>query len=616
MRWNQSTRLEFKNMMKKHATLSLIIFAAVCLGLNSQEPSPTILPVDQIKTGMTGKGRTVFQGTTIDEFDVEILGVLRNFQPDRDLIIARLEGEILEKAGVIDGMSGSPVYVDGKLVGAVSYSIATFAKEAISGITPIGEMLKIEEKMLPRSSFSPPIPVKKYLSLDEIFELNKDFFRVNSPQAVEGRTLTPLSIPLVFSGFSSQVFEKAKPYFTKIGFLPLIAGPSGQSPDKITIFDIRLSAGDPVSVQLITGDMDMSAVGTVTHVDGDKVLAFGHPLYNLGSVDYVMSKAKVMAVVPSLERSFKLTATDIPVGRFSQDRNSGVLGELGKDPRLIPFTIQLLNGSSDREIKVNIVDDKILTPALVNLVVANALYVEERAIGDLSLDFRGTVFLENGQNIPLEDFFSGQNDTSASSLSNLLASVVYFLSNNEFRDLAIHKIDLAIRSYEEVRVAYLEKVWVDKYDVSPGERIQIKLYTRNYRGQSMLQEGLSVAAPHLPSGSEFQLIVADSESLRQIELGQYRTQAFMPRNLNQLIRLLGNLRKNNRIYFKIIGPKPGLFLKGEEMPNLPPTLKSMFSSSRAASSIPTELKTSTLGQYQIPVPFVFQGLAVIPIKIK
>jgi hypothetical protein len=603
-------------MMKKYIALSLIVFISVCFGLSGQESSLPILPVDQVKTGMIGKGKTVFLGSTIDEFEVEILGVLYNYQPNRDMIVARLQGEILEKAGVIQGMSGSPVYVGGRLVGAVAYNVATFAKEAIAGITPIGEMLQIEERTLSRSSFSTPIPVKKYLSLDEIFELNKDFFRVISPSAAQGQSLTPLSIPLVFSGFSSHVFEKAKPYFTQIGFSPLIAGPSGQTLDKVTLPDIRLRAGDPVSVQLITGDMDMSAVGTVTHVDGDKVLAFGHPLYNLGAVDYVMAKAKVLAVIPSLQTSFKMATTDIPVGRFSQDRNSGVFGELGKNPRLIPFNIRLLNDTSDREIKVNIVDDKILTPALVNMVVANAMYVEERAIGDLSLDFRGTVFLDNGMSIPLEDFFSGNYDMSAANLSNLVASVVYYLSNNGFRDLAIHKIDLAIRSYEEMRMATLEKVWVDKYDVSPGERIQVKLYTRNYRGQTMLQEGLFLTAPHLPSGTEFQLIIADSVSLQQIELGQYRTQAFMPRSLDQLIRLLGNLRKNNRIYLKVIGPKPGLFLQGEEMPNLPPTMKSMFSSSRAASSAPTELKTSTLGQYQIPVPFVFQGLAVIPIKIK
>ena len=603
-------------MIRKKIPLGLLIFAIFCTGLRGVQSSSPTLAVDQVKTGMKGKGRTVFLGNTIEEFDVEILGVLHNFQPNRDMILARLEGEVLEKAGVIQGMSGSPVYIDGKLVGAVAYSIATFAKEALSGITPIGEMLQIEERMLPKTSFSTRIPVKKYLSLDEIFDLNKEFLRGKTANSVQGQTLTPLSIPLVFSGFSPQVFEKAKSHFSRIGFSPLFTGPSGQTLDQVTFQDIRLRAGDPVSVQLITGDMDMSAVGTVTHVEGDKVLAFGHPLYNLGAVDYVMSKAKVLAVVPSLETSFKLAVSDIQVGRFLQDRNSGVFGELGKSPRLIPVNIQMLNDSGDTEINVKIVDDKILTPALVNLVVANTLYMEERAIGDLSLDFKGTIFLDNGMSIPLEDFFSGNYDSSAANLSNLVASVVFFLSNNEFTNLAIHKIDLAIRAYEDVRMAFLEKVWVDKYDVSPGERIQIKLYTRNFRGQSVLQEGLSLTAPHLPSGSEFKLIVADSLSLRQVEIGQYRSQSFMPRSLSQLIRLLSNLRKNNRIYFKIIGSKPGLFLRGEEMSNLPPTMKSMFSSSRAASSAPTELKTSTLGQYQIPVPFVFQGLAVIPIKIK
>jgi hypothetical protein len=602
--------------MRKIITLSSVFFAVVCICLFGQESSFPVLSVDQIETGMVGKGKTVFKGNTIEEFDVEILGVLHNFQPNRDLILARLQGEILERAGVVRGMSGSPIYIDGKLIGAVSYSIGSFAKEAYTGITPIAEMLQIEERISPKSSFSTPIPVKKYLSLEEIFDLNKDFFMANSSSSVHGQTLTPLNIPLIFSGFSSRVFEKAKPYFSRIGFSPLIAAPSGQAVERVALTDIRLRAGDPVSVQLITGDMDMSAVGTVTHVEGDKVLAFGHPLYNLGAVDYVMSKAQVLTVIPSLQTSFKLATSDIQVGRFSQDRNSGVFGELGKSPRLIPVSVRLLNDTDDREVKVNIVDDKILTAALVNLVVANILSMEERAMGDLSLDFRGVVFLDNGMSIPMEDFFSGNSDTSLANLSNLVASVVYYLSNNEFRNLAIHKIDLAVRAYEDVRVAYLEKVWLDKYDVSPGERIQVELYTRNYRGQTVLQKGLSLTAPHLPSGSEFNLIVADSLSLRQVELGQYRSQAFMPRSLDQLIRLLSNLRKNNRIYFKITGSKPGLFLQGEEMPNLPPSMKAMFSSPRAASSVPTELETSTLGQYQIPVPFVFQGLAVIPIKIK
>ncbi len=603
-------------MMKKKIALSIFILVACFSFLRGAQMAAQILPVDQIKAGMKGKGRTVFSGNKIEEFNVEILGILRNWQPKKDLILARLDGGPLERTGVMEGMSGSPVYIDGKLIGAISYSIAAFSKDALSGITPIEEMLKIEERELPKFSFSTSIPVKKHMTLDDLFEIQKEYFNANSASVVQGQTLTPLSIPLVFSGFSPKVLEKAAPFFTRIGFAPISAGLSGQALNKVSYQDLRLRGGDAVGAQLISGDMEMTAVGTVTYVEGDKVLAFGHPLYNLGGVDFIMTKAKVLTVVPSLQTSSKLAVTDIPVGRFTQDRNAGIFGELGKSPKLIPINIRLLNDQNEKTYTVNVVEDKILTPSLVNVVINNILYAEERAIGDLSLDFRGTVFLENGMNIRLEDLFSGNYDSSATNLSSLVASIVFYLTSNEFRDLSIHRIDLTIRAYEGVKIAFLDKVMLDKYDVSPGERIQIKIYTRNFRGEGALQDGISFQAPNLPSGSEFYLVVADSMSLRQVELGQYQTQTFMPRNLNQLIRLLSSLRKNNRIYVKIIGSKPGLFLKGEELPNLPLTMKSMFSSSRAASSAPTELKTSTLGQYQIPVPFVFRGLSVIPIKIK
>ena len=172
-----------------------------------------------------------------------------------------------------------------------------------------------------------------------------------------------------------------------------------------------------------------------------------------------------------------------------------------------------------------------------------------------------------------------------------------------------------IKTSEEVKYSFLEKVWLDKYDVMPGETIRIKVFTRNFRGEVSEIEG-GIPVPHLPSGSEFHLIVADAASLQQIESSQYKSQVFMPRNLEQLIRILSNLRKNNRIYFKILASKPGLFLMGEEMPNLPPTVKAMFSSSRAASSSPTDLDKSTLGQLQQPMPSVFRGVTIIPIKIK
>lgn len=601
-----------KNKFKKFFLISLVIF----LGWLNMESSVPILPLNQVKPGMAGKGKCVFSENKIEEFDVEILGIVSNPQYlNGNVILAKLNNSILEKSGVIQGMSGSPVYIDGKLIGAVAYSYS-FAKEAITGITPIEEMLEILKEEPRKSSFSPQLPIKKHLTLEDLSDLYKPLNRTNSPLIIDGHTLSPIKTPLVFGGFSSKVFEKAKSFFSNSVFDPVRDNSSCQSIKDISSLDFRLKAGEPVGVQLVTGDLSLSAVGTITYVDGNKVLAFGHPFYNLGKVDYAMAKARVISIVPSLSASFMMATTGNMVGKFSQDRATGIYGELGKMPKLVPLNIKIIDSKGITEnFKVKIVNDKILSPAVANLVISNLLLSEERSFGDLSLAFTGNIYLENGMSIHLEDLFSGNFDTSVLNLSSLLASVVYFLNSNEFKDLTIHRIDLEIHSSEEVKFAYLEKVWLDKYNVSPGEVIRIEVYSRTFRGESVMQK-VGISAPHLPSGSEFQLIIADANSLHQLETRQYKTQVFVPRSLSQLIRILNNLRKNNRIYFRIMAAKPGLFLKGEEMPNLPPTVKSMFSSSRAATSVPTDLENSTLRVYQLPVPYVFKGMAVIPIKIK
>jgi hypothetical protein len=362
--------------------------------------------------------------------------------------------------------------------------------------------------------------------------------------------------------------------------------------------------------------MDMSAVGTVTHVEGNKVLAFGHPFYNLGTVDFAMTKAKILAVFPSLETSFVLSVSDRTVGRIVQDRTSGVFGELGKLPRYIPINANLVMADGEmREFKVQVANDKFFTPLLVNYVVANIVLSEERSLGDLSLELRGNIYLDDAPPIQLQDLFSGNYDMAAMDLSGLVAAIVFYLTNNEFKELGIHRIDLNIGVAEEVRFATLEKVWLGKYDAYPGEIIPMKVYYRNFRGETIADD-LSFPTPNLPSGSEYSLVVGDAASIQSIETSQYRTTGFVPRSLHQLIRLLNSLRKRNFIYFKIIAAKPGLFLRGEEMPNLPPSMKSMFSSPRAASTPPVEITRSTLGEYRHNIPYVFSGLAVIPLKIK
>jgi len=601
-------------MKRKPGRFILSILLTIAVFISSEATTP-ILPLNQVKVGMKGTGKSVFLEDRIEEFEVEILGILRNVQPKKNIILAKLKGDRLDNTGVVQGMSGSPVYVDGKIIGAIAYSFP-YSREAIAGITPVEEMLDIPKKESPKSSPSLKIPVKKYLSLPELFELNKEFFLSKRALFSEGQTFEPLNIPLVFGGFNSLVFERAKPFFSQLGFSPVMAGPSGQEQEILPELDLNLREGDPVTVQLISGDLSMAAVGTVSFVDGSRLLAFGHPVYNLGKVDYAMTKAKVITVVPSLNVSFKLASPEAVVGTFTQDRTSGLSGEIGRIPRLIPINVNTTDAEGNRqEFKIKVIDDPILTPVLVNFSLANLLSGEGRSIGSLSLELRGTVYLTNGMNVSLEDLYSGQLDASITSLSSLLAAVVYFLINNEFEDIDIHRVDLDIQATEDIRISNLQKIWLDKYEAKPGERINIDFFTRTVRGESELHE-VSIEAPPLPPGSEFQLVIADATSMHQLETSQYKVEAFIPRSLNQLIRILGNLRKNNRIYFKVIASKPGLFLKGEEMPNLPPSMKAMFMSPRTAVFPPTELNKSTTREYQYPVPYVFKGLAVIPLKIK
>lgn len=582
------------------------------------------MPLSQVKPGMIGRGRTVFQGKTVEEFEAEILGVLENASPKRSIILARLKGHGLESTGIIAGMSGSPVYVDGKLIGAVASGFA-FSKDAIAGITPIEEMLAVgrapEE---PRPGVSGPAVLREGASQEE---LAGAFAQSLTAAAIPagprtGQTLAPLELPLIFSGFSAEAFEKARA-FTPLGFRAVRGGTEASqvrtAPAGPAAAEPALREGDAVGVQLLGGDLDISAVGTVTYVDGNRILAFGHPVYNLGHVDYAMTRAGVIAVMPSLESSFKLSSVGPVIGRFSQDRTAGAAGELGVLPRLIPLNIGLQTGpgAGDRkDFKLRVIADKFLTPAIINMAVSGLVTSELRSYGDLSLDFSADVFLDKGGlGVHLEDLFSGSYDNPPVSLSGLLAAVVQFLMNNEFNDVGIFRIDLNVRALEENRQASLERVLLDKYEVSPGEPIQLRAFYRTQNETGLVQE-VTVVTPALPAGTEFQILVGDASSMQQIERAQYRIQGFVPRSLDQLVRMLSNLRKNNRIYFRIMAPKPGLFLRGEELPNLPPTLKSMFASPRASAAGPTEITRSTLSEYQLAIPYVFRGGATIPVRIR
>jgi len=600
--------------MKKNLAPFFLLLLFIChipLGAVSQ-----IMSLNDIKPGMIGKGKTVLKGDKIEEFEIEIIGILRNFAPDKNLILGKIKGPFFEKTGVIAGMSGSPVYIDGKIIGAIAYHFP-FSKEAVAGITPIEEMIDISKKQTAKSSSGSYFPLQNMITSGHFKEVINNLFFKKVNNFYSSNTITPAVIPLVFSGFSPQIVEKYKGFFQNLGLEPVIGGSVQKKPSilKFSLEDIRLKEGEPVAVQLITGDFEVSGVGTVTYVNGSQVLAFGHPLFNLGTVEYLMSKAEIIAVVPSLESSFKLANTGEIVGKFTQDRFSGLMGEIGKMPYLIPLNIEIKSPKQNsKTFHLKFINDKVLTPTLIYVALQNAIKDVGRAIGNLSLAFNGDIYLDNGKSVHLEDLFSGNLDTSVEGFSNLIAAVIYYLVNNQFRDVKIHKIDIKAYCEEDLNIGYLQKVFIDKFEAKPGDILNIEIYSRTSKGK-LVENRVSLKVPYLSPGSEFNILIGDARSLFQIETAQYRQRYFMPRSLDQLIRLLNNLRKNNRIYFKLYTSKKGIFLNGEEMPNLPPTVKRMFLSPRASSS-PSITSFSTIKEYQLPVPFVFNGSTIIPIKIK
>ena len=376
-------------MMKR---MFLAVIGLVALAMAAVPAATQFLPVDEIRPGMVGVGRTVFEGSKVEEFQVRILGVIRNVVgPKRDLILAKLEGGPLAATGVIAGMSGSPVYIDGRLVGAVSYSLGQFSREAIAGITPIQEMIDAtaaETKRAPigqRARLEVPITGESIANaLRVAFSWARPF--AERPADVQvlggaefgllgsqvGTMLAPIVTPIAIGGFSAEVSGQLGAMFSGTGLLPMMGQATGSS---VADQQAGLEPGDAVGIALINGDLSLGATGTVTYVDGARVYAFGHPFYNLGPTQFPMTRAHIHTLLPSLASSAKLASTGQTVGTLEQDRATAISGVLGPGPALIPVKIGLETdrGLGRKDFSFGIVNDQLFTPLLTYLSVMNTL---------------------------------------------------------------------------------------------------------------------------------------------------------------------------------------------------------------------------------------------------
>ena len=583
-----------------------------------------VMPLDQVRAGMQGVGRTVFEGARVDEFGVRILGVLDNaVGPRQSLILARLEGGPLAQTGVIAGMSGSPVYVDGRLIGAVAYAFP-FGKEPIAGITPIADMIEAARSPGPRAAstrlrsasggfLAAPLDRASVAAAlrRPLRSLAPGAFRGEPlPSGVAGASLSPVALPLVFSGFDADTFDWARGVFSAMGFAPVMGGGGGNAPGPLP----DLSPGAAVGVSLLEGDLDLSVTGTLTHIDGERVYAFGHPFYSLGPTRFPLKKAWVYSVFPSLQVSWKIAAAQEAVGIMDQDRATTISGRLGEAPRMIPVEVRLRSPhASERTFRFRMVEDELFTPLLGYVALLSVFQGHERAVGAATLRIEGRLALAGGAEVRVRDVVA--SDQAAPQAAAALAGPLALLVGNDFEKVAIEKIDVSVDTAEALETATLVRAWVDHpLPLRPGSVAPVRVQLRTHRGETVTQT-LQVAIPaSAPTGS-YTLLVADAATMDAVEQRETR-QGFAPRDMGQLLRALNRLRAGSGIYARLTRPGGGAVVGGEYLPALPGSVLSVLSSSEQGTGVVVPLSASTVWAGQIVTDRAISGWRQITISVE
>jgi hypothetical protein len=604
--------------------LLFALFGGLALTVVSLPAAPPYYPVDQIQPGTVATGLTVWQGDRIEEFKVHILGVLHNvIGPRRDLILARLEGGPLAQTGVIAGMSGSPVYIDGKLVGAISYSLGAFSKEPIAGITPIGEMVDAATLDTPR----PPIGARVRLETPVTHESLAEALRVSFSWArpfaerpgdvqilgpgVNGQIATmlrPIATPLSIGGFAPDVAALLGASFRDYGFLPTAgAAAAAQVPGSSSG---ALRPGDPVGINIVSGDFNMGATGTVTEVIGKRVYAFGHPFFNLGPIQFPMTRAYVHALLPSMTSSMKIATTGDVIGTVHQDRATTIAGLMGDAPATIPVKITLESERGfKQQFEFKVVNDQLFTPLFTYASILSTLGSYERETGAATFSVKGTMNVKSHGQIAIEDLFSGER-ASMSAAASVMAPLT-FLLGNDFEPVEIQAVELTIQSTETPRTATIERVWLDGARARAGRTVPLKVLMRTYRGEEIVRT-VPLDIPQNATGS-LSVMVSDGSRLAQWERREVR-QPTEPRSVPQLMRALNTIRKNNRLYVRLLAADAGAVVSGEPLSSLPPSVLGVLEADRSTGDF-VPLRNAILGEWNLPTEFAVVGSRMLTIAL-
>ena len=613
----------------KFFAILLIVFAFVSSVFGQMRfaapvaAEPRIFPLAELKEGMRGTAKTVFHGTASEEFNVEILGVMPNWiGPKQDMIVGRLSGANAERTFVFAGMSGSPVYIGGRLVGAISYSFP-FAKEPICGITPIEQMISTVVSSATAKTFTHAPRTFSYAELlsnnwrpmypentTTQSTLASGFSSDSRLMAVAGQTFRPIATPVAISGLSQQTIDMFAADFARVGILPVAASGGGSTnlpfkkPNETTLL-----GGDSVVVHLSTGDIQIAAAGTVTLRDGDKIYAFGHPFFGLGTTNLPMSESHVVTVVPNANNSFKLAVPDAPVGAMTQDRATGIYGRLGELPKMIPVKIRLTTSRGQKtEMNFSSVIDEILTPLIINAGLANSLSAQERGLGEITIDMNAEIRIKGENSIVLRRRFAGQQASAFAASAPAIPLAALLRAG--FAGTEITGITLDMTAADGSKTAALERVSIDRNHVRAGDTIEVTAFARTESGNTLVQK-IPVTIPKDTAPGALSIILGDGSAVSQ---NSALTQ-FVPKTAAELISVVNRLKRPDRLYAILSRTSTGAIIGVSEMPNLPPSVLATLNNDRSAGGSKPAVLTILSEIELTPLEYIVAGQQTLNIEV-
>jgi hypothetical protein len=613
--------------MKKLA----VAFSAICLfssvvafaqKSDSAQPvppqNPPTIPVSQIHAGMRGVAYTVFEGVKPESMDVEVLGVLHNVNgPKGDVILVRLHGQKVEYTGVVAGMSGSPVYLDGKLAGALAFRIGEFSKEPIAGVTPIADMLEINA--LDQSPAEDSVAVKP--ALENVAEKTSSPGISSLPGSMEqpaqdstagfANYLKPIETPLVFNGFSQEAIQMFAGQLGSAGIVPVM-GAGSVSNDKQPE---PLEPGSAVSAVLVRGDMNIEATCSVTYIDPQRLLACGHPLLQFGSVDLPMNKAQVLATLASPLNAFKIVNTTEPVGTFVQDRHTGIMGVFDKKPDMIPVTLSIHSSTGVKQFHYEVLNNAKLTPVALMVTVFNALHGVNEFGEEITYRLNGNIGVKGFPDVTMKNMFSPSEGAQPAAMQAAMSLGERFGSiyDNPYTAAAVQGVNLDFDLVRERRWARLESARTDVTEARPGQEITLETVLAPYRGERIVEQ-IPVKIPTSASKGTLRILVCDGDTLDHVG----RASAAFGRKLDlaSTIALLNKEHSNNRVYVSLLEADPEARVADKVMPTLPLSIMNVMDGMRGNQEMIVSGESNVDETSTAPLDYVVSGAQVLTVTVK